>query len=82
MVDLNEYIAMHQDDFPELVNFMGFDADQEEDQDEVMEHDDANKLYQEHLSYEEMVMGVKEGRFFQGRLNVSRLVQTEASVKV
>ena len=29
-----------------------------------------------------MVLGVKEGRFFQGRLNVSRLVQTEAAVKV
>lgn len=29
-----------------------------------------------------MMMGIKEGRFFQGRFNVSRLVQTEASVAV
>ena len=27
-------------------------------------------------------MGIKEGRFFQGRFNVSRLVQTEASIAV
>lgn len=29
-----------------------------------------------------MMFGVKEGRFFQGRFAVSRLVATEASVKV
>ena len=83
MVDLNEFIAMNQDDFPELVNFIGFDGDQEDDQeDDKAIIDEDSKLFQEHLSYEEMVLGVKQGLFFQGRLNMSRLVQTEASIKV
>jgi hypothetical protein len=29
-----------------------------------------------------MILGVREGRYFQGRLNVSRLIATEATVKV
>ena len=35
-----------------------------------------------HLELSEIIMGVKEGRFFQGRLNVSRLTIEEATINV
>jgi exosome complex exonuclease DIS3/RRP44 len=70
---------MNQDAYPELINFMGF---QEEAEDEIMEGDPAKSIYPEHLPFEELVLGVKQGLYFQGRLNVSRLVQTEATVKI
>lgn len=38
--------------------------------------------YTEHLELSELLIGIKEGRFFQGRLNVSRLSIDEASVNV
>ena len=38
--------------------------------------------YREHLELSEMLLGIKEGRYFQGRLMVSRLTLNEASVSV
>ena len=38
--------------------------------------------YREHLELSEMLLGIKEGRYFQGRLMVSRLTLDEASVSV
>lgn len=38
--------------------------------------------YREHLDLSELLLGIKEGRFFQGRLNVSRLILDEATVNV
>lgn len=35
-------------------------------------------LYEEHLSFDEMIIGIREGRFFKGRLNVSREDPNEA----
>ena len=70
---------MNQESFPELINFMGFE---EEPEDESSDIDPSKRLYEEHLTFDQMVLGVKQGQFFQGRLNVSRLVQTEASVKI
>ena len=81
IIDLHEYIGMHQDQFPELVNFMGFQDEEEASVDQENIPGD-KRLFEDHLTFEEMVIGVKEGRYFQGRLNVSRLVQSEAVVKV
>ena len=81
IIDLQEYISMHQDQFPELVNFMGFQDEEEASVDQENISGD-RRLFEDHLTFEEMVIGVKEGRYFQGRLNVSRLVQSEAVVKV
>ena len=39
-------------------------------------------IYQEHLDFSEQLIGIKEGRLFQGRLNVSRLNIEEATVNV
>ena len=38
--------------------------------------------YREHLELSDMLLGIKEGRYFQGRLMVSRLTLDEASVSV
>jgi exosome complex exonuclease DIS3/RRP44 len=81
IIDLHEYISMHQDQFPELVNFMGFQDEEEAAVDQENISGD-RRLFEDHLTFEDMVIGVKEGRYFQGRLNVSRLVQSEAVVKV
>lgn len=39
-------------------------------------------IYSDHLDFSELLIGIKEGRFFQGRLNVSRLTIEEATVNV
>lgn len=47
--------------------------------------EDANapgQRYREHMELSELILGIKEGRFFQGRLNVSRLNIEEATVSV
>jgi exosome complex exonuclease DIS3/RRP44 len=41
-----------------------------------------DSIYKEHLDFSELLIGIKEGRFFQGRLNVSRLSIEEATVNV
>lgn len=51
-----------------------------------MDHGDdegsGDTLYSKHLEFSELLLGIKEGRFFQGRLNVSRLTLDEAVVNV
>ena len=46
------------------------------------EEEAASGQYREHLELSELILGIKEGRFFQGRLNVSRLTLDEATVSV
>jgi hypothetical protein len=80
VIDLNDFIGMNQEVFPELINFMGFE--EEGDDETFTEIDPSKRIYEDHLSFDQMVLGVKQGQYFQGRLNVSRLVQTEATVKI
>jgi len=47
-----------------------------------MDDQEAQGQYREHLELSELILGIKEGRFFQGRLNVSRLTLDEATVSV
>ena len=44
--------------------------------------DETQSQYREHLDLSELLLGIKEGRFFQGRLNVSRMTLDEATVNV
>jgi len=41
-----------------------------------------SQRFREHLELSELLLGIKEGRFFQGRLMVSRLTLDEATVSV
>ncbi len=47
-----------------------------------MDDESQQAQYKEHLDLSELLLGIKEGRFFQGRLNVSRLTLDEATVNV
>lgn len=79
---MEDFILMNQDNNPELLNFMGF-ADEKDLGDVEMEDIDGVKdLFEDHLSFDEMILGIKEGRYFQGRLNVSRVTLTEATVAI
>ena len=42
----------------------------------------SESLYDDHQSFDEMVLGIREGKFFKGRLNVSRVNLEEATVTV
>ena len=70
-----------------MENFIGFEDNEEikaadDDQDANMEETENLLGYREHLELPELLIGIKEGRFFQGRLNVSRLTLDEATVAV
>lgn len=41
-----------------------------------------NRLFDEHLDTKTMILGIKEGIYFQGRFNVSRLNLDEATVSI
>ena len=41
-----------------------------------------NGISNANIEHSELVLGIKEGRYFQGRLNVSRLTLEEATVNV
>jgi len=70
---------MYRDKYPELDNFLGF---LEEDMDVEMIDEDVGSLFESHLELSQILLGVKEGKYFQGRLNVSRLTLSEATVNV
>ena len=43
---------------------MGFEDQAEDDEDKSEDVDPASRLYQEHFEFEEMVLGVKQGKYF------------------
>ncbi len=79
VITMEDFITMNSPRYPELVNYMGF-AQQIEIEDEDVEMREAAPLYEEHLSFDEMVLGIREGKFFKGRLNVSRVNIAESTV--
>ena len=62
IIDLHDYITMHRKQFPELDNFLGFQVG--EDADMALDDSSAPKLFEPHFSFEELILGVKEGRYF------------------
>lgn len=79
VIDANDFVIQHQDAFPELENYLGFQGQEGED---VDMNDESEGIYTKHLEFSDLLIGVREGRFFQGRLNVSRLNASEATVNV
>lgn len=70
---------MYNEKYPELDNFLGFT---EEDTDIEMIDENEGGLFEPHQELSQILIGVKEGRYFQGRLNVSRLTLNEATITV
>lgn len=77
MIDVNDFVTMYRGKYPELENFLGF---AEESMDVDMVDESVGGLYEPHLELSEILLGVKEGKYFQGRLMVSRLTLEEANV--
>jgi len=61
VIDVNDFVMMYRDKYPALDNFLGF---AEEDTDIEMVDESVGGLYDEHLEMSEVLMGVKEGRYF------------------
>lgn len=70
---------MNSPKHPELLNYMGFSSEIDTEMHDLTR---SVPLYEDHLTFDEMVLGIREGKFFKGRLNVSRVNLSEASVTV
>lgn len=80
---MNDFVTSHRDEHPELDNFLGFMENGAQAEDVQMESEQMSPFgFLPHLELSEIFLGVKEGRFFQGRLNVSRLTIEEATINV
>lgn len=84
VITMEEFINMESKRYPDLVNYMGFteSIETQEEDEKMRDVSKSQPLYEEHLSFDEMVLGIREGRFFKGRLNVSRVNIEEATVMV
>jgi hypothetical protein len=81
VISMDEFLQMNAKQHPELVNYMGF-AQVDIEDDEASLGSASQPLYEDHLSFDEMVLGIREGKFFKGRLNISRVNIEESTVKV
>lgn len=84
VITMEEFIKMESKKYPELVNYMGFteSIETQEEDEKMRDVSKSIKLFDEHLSFDEMVLGIREGKFFKGRINVSRVNLEEATVMV
>ncbi len=81
IITMEDFISMNLTNNPELVNYMGF-AQQVDIEEETKDVKGAVGMFEDHLNFDEMVLGIREGKFFKGRLNVSRVNIEEGLVKV
>jgi exoribonuclease R len=79
---MEDFITMNSSRYPELVNFMGFAQQIDLEDEKMLDLSKSEAIYEDHLSFDEMVIGIREGRFFKGRLNISRDNPNEATVNV
>lgn len=56
---MEEFIVMNQENHPELLNFMGFADEKGIDDVDMEDANGLNQLYEDHLSFDELVMGIK-----------------------
>lgn len=83
VITMEDFIVMNSSKYPELMNYMGFaqQIDIEEDS-KMIDLSKSEPLFEDHLSFDEMVIGIREGKYFKGRLNVSRVNIEEATVSI
>ena len=84
ILDVNDFVVQNLNKFPELENFLGFvdeESGQNLDDAEMKSNEDCEEaIYDNHLELSELLLGIKEGRYFQGRFNVSRVTLEEGTV--
>jgi hypothetical protein len=71
VVDMQDFVQAHSTDFPELINFLGFSDSTplqqlqgETNQQNVEMTGDGTTMFAEHLDTTELILGIKEGRYF------------------
>ena len=74
---MEDFIVMNSAKHPELLNYMGF-----AEMLDIQDIKGREPLYEEHMSFEDMVIGIKEGKYFKGMLMIDRVNPEEAKVKV
>lgn len=77
VLTFSDYISANKTQYPELENYLGFN-----DLSAELLLKSKDNFYEPHLSQADMLVGIREGRYFHGRLNVSRVTNTEATVSV
>ncbi len=84
VITMDEFIKMEAQRYPELVNYMGFteSIETQEEDEKMRDVSKSQPLFEDHLSFDEMVLGIREGRFFKGRINISRVNIDESIVMV
>ena len=84
VITMEEFIKMEAQRYPELVNYMGFteSIETQEEDEKMRDVSKSQPLFEDHLSFDEMVLGIREGRFFKGRINISRVNIDESTVMV
>ncbi len=80
IITMEDFITMNSSKYPELVNYMGFAQQIDLEDEKEMDLSKSTPLYEDHISFEEMILGIREGKFFKGRLNISREDPNEATV--
>jgi len=61
---------------------LGFQEESNAVREAAIVMDESESLFRDHEDISQLILGIKEGRYFQGRLCVSRLNSDEASVNV
>ena len=71
LIDVNDFVLQHRDQYPELDNFLGFgefDGHVGQDGDIKIEDESQGQKspfgFKPHLELSEILLGVKEGRYF------------------
>lgn len=82
IITMEDFITMNSSRYPELVNFMGFAQQIDLEDEKMLDLSKSEPIFEDHQSFEEMIFGIREGRFFKGRLHISREDPNEAIVMV
>jgi len=66
LIDVHDFVLQHREQYPELDNFLGFAAGDIVQEDQDMNEDDQVSPfgYKRHLELSDILLGVKEGRYF------------------
>ena len=66
IITMEDFIKIEAQRYPELVNYMGFTEtiETQEEDEKMRDVSKSEPLFDDHLSFDEMVLGIREGKFF------------------
>lgn len=63
---IHDFVNTLCQDYPSLIHYLGFHEEEE------MDIENLNKIYEPHLELEKLLQGIKSGEYFQGKLSIDR----------